>query len=90
MSCIVCESAVVGQNYIVDGTCHDCGTKTECVGEYKGMEGADHYFRLHPPVVCRGCNKIRDFSLSPCKNIIDVTEEFQVMQNRKDSHWIGE
>ena len=89
MGCKICESAEIGYIYEIGGTCQYCGTRSENKGEYKGMSGANHVFRLHPSFTCTGCGKLIDYSLMPCKDLIEVTEEFHIMKHRKDSHWVG-
>lgn len=88
MSCDACKCVIGGNYFLENGTCADCGEVFSPVGEYIGMSGGYHQFRLHPRVPCPGCGELRYYSLVPCKEL-DVTEEFNVMFHRKDSHWIG-
>ena len=89
MSCEVC-SCVVGVNYLVQGTCGECGASMSgLIGEYLGRFGNLHRFRLHPRVPCPGCNQMRHYSNIPCDNMLDVTEEFAELSGVEDEHWIG-
>jgi hypothetical protein len=91
MTCQCCRF-MVGANYLICGVCADCGIEiTDVIGEYLGLFGALHKFRLHPRLLCPGCGNIRLYSNVPCtiEGDIDVTEEFQLLSNTKDSHWVG-
>lgn len=76
MSCVGCILEI-GSNYSVQGDCANCGTHIRnATGEYMGKYGNMHRFRLHPRFVCPGCNTLRAYSVFPCEDMIDVTEEF--------------
>lgn len=91
MSCEICPLEI-GKNYnLLNGSCSDCGEPCESVvGSYMGLfADGYHRFRLHPKFRCRGCGKLREFSRCPCDDMLDVTEEYTVMEHHKESHWIG-
>lgn len=90
MSCEICPLEI-GKNYnLLNGSCVDCGYSKSITGTYRGLfADGYHWFRIHPKYICNGCEKLREFSRIPCDDLIDVTEEYTVMEHHKESHWIG-
>lgn len=94
MSCKICEmNPVIGYNYtLMQSECGYCDASAPpMTGEYKGMDGNLHIFRIHPVFICIGCGEEMNMARYECGNsdILNVTEEFQIANVRTTSHWVG-
>jgi hypothetical protein len=91
MMCQICRICKVGQTYALpNGLCEDCGCMFENTGTYLGWSDDKHLFRVHNSV-CPKCGYTGKYALMDCDDFdgINVTEDFQLMLNTKDSHWVG-
>ena len=91
MLCQICRICVVGNTYeLPNGICDECGLVFPSTGTYLGWVDDRHVFRLHKSV-CPDCGFSGNYGVFECDDFdgLNVTEEFQVMNNRKNSHWIG-
>ena len=92
MSCIFCDVEIGDVVNLEGGDCSVCESlQDKYVGTYVGRQGQLHVFRVHNHR-CNNCGTKTRFATAPCSysDGIDVTEEFQVMNVRRTSHWIGE
>lgn len=87
MGCNKC-GCQIGHLYRLEfSKCVSCGlTVYSILAEYIGMKDGWHGFRNHPQLMCECGEPLR---YTWCKCTYNVTEEFQLLQNTKDSHWVG-
>lgn len=87
MGCKACGFEV-GKIYRLSGTCYHCGIPIIASVSYMGLSDMWHKFRVVPKFQC-SCGITIRYAEAPCNGNIDVTEEFQEMILRKESHWAG-
>lgn len=80
--CEICNFKIIRRNYVIGynmpcAYCHRTVPTKDLKATYRGLWGGYHHFRLHPQLTCSGCKEKLNSVSIPCKNGIDVTDEFE-------------
>ena len=92
MTCKACIELEIGVVYdLTSGKCVRCESPAlDVQGVYigKSEDGRYHIFAALDSQRCPSCGHGGTEIAYPCSEL-NVTEEFQLLSNTKDSHWVG-